>query len=127
MTRSIALVLPSWLVAAFIVAAMPAMVSFASPVAIVVVKVAAILAVAFVYVKMSNGLRSLNEALLVSAAWLLLDMAAEMVVTTRSGHAWFELLGSPASPVLRACILMAWISAPALFARRCGTKRLRPA
>ncbi|MBK5260014.1 MAG: hypothetical protein JJE51_10500 [Thermoanaerobaculia bacterium] len=123
MTRSIALILPSWIIAAFLVAAMPGVVSPAFPLAIVVAKIAAVVVVAFAYVKMSGGLNSLNEALLVSAAWLLLDIAAEMAVTIHTGHAWFALLGSPASPVLRGCVLLAWIAAPALFARRMQNQR----
>ena len=49
--------------------------------------------------------------------WLFLAMVAEIVEARHLGHDWFELLGSPDS-ALRNVLMIAWIVAPALFARK---------
>lgn len=108
MTRAITLTLLFWVIGALLVAAVP----------IAFMKIAAIVAVAFGYVKISRHLGSLDQALIVGALWLLLDICTEIAVTSRAGHAWFGLIGSPDAPVLRTFLLAAWITAPAIFVRR---------
>ena len=58
-----------------------------------------------------------SHALGAGIAWLVLSIAAEIALTSRTGHGWFFLLGAPAHPLLRTLDLFAWIYAPALFAR----------
>ena len=48
---------------------------------------------------------------------LILTVMTEIVVTTRIGHGWYALLGTPQWPLLRNIFLFVWIFAPALFAR----------
>jgi hypothetical protein len=60
----------------------------------------------------------ITHALGVGIAWLVLSIATEIALTTRVGHGWFTLLGSPDRPLLRNVLLFVWIFAPALFARR---------
>jgi hypothetical protein len=106
-----------WMVAAILVVTMPAALGLTAPVAVVVVKIAIVVAVAGAYVTVSRHPASIEGALIAGAAWLLLDVIAELVVGARTGRSWFELIGSPAAPVLRTCLLFAWVTAPALFVR----------
>ena len=109
-----------WIVAAVLVVTLPTALGLTSPVVALGAKVAIIVAVACAYVKVSRHPASLDGALMVGAAWLLFDVIAELVVSTRMGRSWFELIGSPAAPALRTCLLLAWVAAPALFVRRDG-------
>ena len=54
----------------------------------------------------------------VGIAWLLLSIAAELLMTLHLGRPWTALLGPPAHPLLRNLYLFAWIFAPPLFTRR---------
>lgn len=117
MTRSIALSVLFWSIAALLVAAAP-MVLDSAPIATVLLKIAAIAVVAFGFMKVTRNPSSLNQALTVGVVWLLLDIFTEILVTSHTGHEWRELLGSPAVPALRAVVLLAWLAAPALFVRR---------
>jgi hypothetical protein len=65
-----------------------------------------------------RGAASLDRALIAGAMWLLLDIVAEAAVAAHLGRGWFELIGSPAVPLLRTWLLVTWIAAPALFARQ---------
>src|SRR5216684_411252 len=59
---------------------------------------------------------TLDHALFVGTTWVLLAIAAEIIMTASSGRQWFALLGSPAHGGLRCVLLIAWVIAPALFA-----------
>jgi hypothetical protein len=89
----------------------------ASPVAAVVIEVAAILMMAAAYMRIACPEGTLDHALFVGTAWVLLAIAAEVVMTARSGRQWFALLGTPANGGLRCVLLIAWLIAPALFVR----------
>lgn len=106
-----------WIVAAVLVVTLPPAFGLTSPIATMAAKMVIILSVASAYVRVSRHPASLDDALMVGAAWLLFDVIAELVVSTRVGRSWFELIGSPAAPVLRTCLLLAWVVAPALFVR----------
>lgn len=110
-----------WIVAAVLVSALPQMLDAPGPFAAAGVKAAVIAAVAFGYVRVCGGPASLDGALMVGALWLLLDVIAEIAVTTLLSHSWFELIGSPSAPLLRTCLMLAWITAPALFVRHRDT------
>src|SRR5437016_4011456 len=88
--------------------------ALSSPVAGVGVKTAAIILVAFAYMRLTARKATLDHALFVGVTWLLLSIVAELLLTRRFGHNWFELLGSPDS-ALRNVLMFAWIGAPALF------------
>src|SRR5437016_855913 len=80
------------------------------------VKGAAIVLVAFAYMRLTAREATLDHALFVGVTWLVLSIAAELLLTRRFGRNWFDLLGSPDS-ALRNVLMFAWIGAPALFVR----------
>lgn len=106
-----------WIVAALIVAWAEGTVGRSWPAACVAVKTCVIVMVAFVYMRLTATEVSLDHALMVGITWLALAMVAEIMETRHLGHNWFELLGSPDS-ALRNVLMIAWIVAPALFARK---------
>ncbi len=114
---AVAFILLFWVIAALIVAVADQRIQPLSPLAAAAIKIFAIVAAGFGYVRLSP-MRSASHALFVGASWVLLDIAAEMLMTARAGHGWFELLGSPSTPILRTLVLLTWISAAGLFARR---------
>jgi hypothetical protein len=89
----------------------------ASPVAAVVIEVLAILIMAAAYMRIAVPEATLDHALFVGTAWVLLAIATELIMTARSGRQWFALLGTPANGGLRCVLLIAWLIAPALFVR----------
>ena len=82
-----------------------------------VVGIGAMIVAAFGYMRVAARDCDVSHALGVGIAWLVLSIAAEIALTSRTGHGWFLLLGAPAHPLLRNIDLFAWIYAPALFAR----------
>jgi hypothetical protein len=88
-----------------------------SPVAAVVIEVAAIVIMAAAYIRIASPEATLDHALFVGTAWVLLAMATELVMTAQAGRQWFALLGTPANGGLRCVLLIAWIVAPSLFVR----------
>ncbi len=86
-------------------------------------EIGAIVLIAFAYVRLTARQITVDHALLVGVAWLLFTVVAEITATAMSGHAWFMLLGSPAHRALRYAVLLAWIVAPALFARDSSPNR----
>jgi hypothetical protein len=89
----------------------------ASPVAAVVIEVAAILMMAAAYMRIACPEGTLDHALFVGTTWVLLAIATELIMTAHSGRQWFALLGTPANGGLRCVLLIAWLIAPALFVR----------
>jgi len=112
-----ALAVAFWIVAALLVAVVHQRIDATSPVASVVIKVAAILAMAAIYIRLTASETTLDQALLAGTTWVLLCIATEISITTMSGRPWFALLGSPANGGIRCVLLIAWILAPALFIR----------
>jgi len=80
-------------------------------------KIGAILVAAFLYIRLTARHCTVDHALLVGIAWLLLDIAAEIATASHPGKGWFALTGTPMKPVVRDVLLLAWVAAPALFAR----------
>ncbi len=87
-----------------------------SPIVSTVLKAAAIIAIAFAYMRFAAPEATLDHALFVGVVWLLLAIAGEMSMTVALHRGWYALLGSPSS-ALRNVVMFAWIVAPALFAR----------
>jgi hypothetical protein len=112
-----ALIVVFWGIAALLVAIVHQRIDAVSPVESVVLKVAAILVIAAAYSRLAASRATLDHALLTGTTWVLLGIAAEIVITSRSGRQWFALLGSPANGGLRCVLLIAWLVAPALFIR----------
>lgn len=79
-----------------------------SPVALV--KVGAIVVIAFVYVRLFARNVTVDHAVFVGVAWLLLDIVAEMTLP-------LDLLGTASATPMRSLLLVTWIGAPAMFAR----------
>jgi hypothetical protein len=94
----------AWLVAAIVVAAVP----FA------LAKAAIVIAAAFAYMQRRA---TLNHALAIGATWLVLAVVTEMAMSAHLHHPWYALLGPPSHPAMRMLLLIAWVAAPALFAR----------
>src|SRR6266849_5038183 len=105
-----------WGIAALLVALVHQRLDAASPVMSVVIEVMAIVAMAAIYIRVVSPEATLDHALFVGTTWVLLAIAAEIIMTATSGRQWFALLGSPAHGGLRCVLLIAWVIAPALFA-----------
>jgi hypothetical protein len=112
-----ALVIAFWSIAAILVALVHQRMDVTSPVASVVIKVAAIILIAAAYSKLAASEATLDHALFAGTTWVLLGIATEIAITASSGRQWFALLGSPVNGGLRCVLLISWIIAPALFVR----------
>ena len=116
LAKTTTLVFLFWSLAAFLVIALHRIVP-TPPVAGAALQALAIVAAAFVYMKFATSEGTIDHALFVGTAWLVLSIVAELVIAARIGHGWFEIIGSPASS-LRNVLMFAWILAPALFATK---------
>lgn len=116
LAKTTSLVVSFWGVAALVVIALHRILP-TPPVACATLQALAIVATALVYMKFAAGEATIDHALFVGAAWLVLSIVAELVIAEHVGHGWFEIIGSPAS-ALRNVLMFAWILAPALFAIR---------
>ncbi len=117
-TTAVAMPLIFWAAAALLVIAAHQFLEPISPAASVIVKMLAILAIAFAYMRLSRREVTIDEALFVGIAWAVLAVITEVAASTHLGRGWFVLAGSPAHDVLRIALLLAWVAAPALFSRR---------
>jgi len=117
---TVAGVVAAWLVAAVLLVATHLLIEPRAMHAADVLTVGAVLLVAFAYMRGLAPDAGVSHALGVGIAWLALSIATEILLTTRAGHPWFTLLGSPDRSLLRNVLLFAWIFSPALFAR--GTR-----
>jgi hypothetical protein len=107
-------VLLYWAIAAVLVLAADR--ALLSPAARVGIKAGAIILTAFAYMRLTARDATLDHALFAGVTWLVLSIAAELLLTRHFGRGWFDLLGSPDS-ALRNILMFAWIGAPAIFAR----------
>ena len=105
-----------WLAAVLLVTAAGSLLAQEAPWMSVAAKTAAIVGAALAYMKFAAPRATLDHALGVGALWLFFGVVVEVVTSARSGHAWYQLLGAPDS-ALRNVLLVAWVIAPALFAR----------
>jgi hypothetical protein len=111
------LVLMFWVLAATLVVAAHVQLGPRSQGAACAAAIGATIFAAFGYTRLAARDCDVSHALAVGIAWLVLSIAAEIALTSRTGHGWFLLLGAPSHPLLRNVDLFAWIYAPALFAR----------
>jgi hypothetical protein len=107
-----------WIAAAVLVAACHLELDAQSAATCAVATIAAIVLVAFAYMHFCARCAGVDHALGVGIAWLVLAIVAEIAIGGRLGHGWYELLGTPAHPLLRNVSLFVWVFAPALAARR---------
>lgn len=112
-----ALVVLFWIGAATLVAACHTKLDAHSLAACTVATIASIVVAAYAYTRLCARCAGVDHALAVGIAWLVLAIAAEVAISSRVGHAWYSLLGTPAHPLLRNVLLFVWVFAPALFAR----------
>lgn len=112
-----AMVVLFWAVAAFLVFATHQLLAPIPALGAALGKLVVIVAAAWAYMRLAAPAATVHHALLVGIVWFVLDIGAEVAMTFNSHHAWFVLLGSPASAAIRAVMLAAWVGAPALFAR----------
>lgn len=112
-----AMIVVFWIAAALLVAIAHQMMVAISPVIAVAIETIAIIAVAGAYIRIVAPESTLDHALFVGTTWVLLGIAAEIIMTANSGRQWFALLGSPSNGGLRCVLLIAWIIAPSLFVR----------
>jgi hypothetical protein len=117
-TTTAALSLISWIAAALLVAFIHNTVEPLSPAACAILKAIAIIGVGFVLMRLTRDELTVDTALFIGMLWAALAMVTEVVVSAHWGRSWFVLLGSPDRKVLRDVLLLAWIGAPALFARK---------
>ncbi|HEV7243042.1 MAG TPA: hypothetical protein VGQ36_27695 [Thermoanaerobaculia bacterium] len=106
-----------WALAAFLVFETHQLLAPIPALGVALGKIVVIVAVAWAYMRLASPAATLDHALLVGIVWFALGIGAEIAMTFNAHHAWFFLLGSPASSALRAVMLAAWVGTPALFAR----------
>lgn len=106
-----------WAAAAVVVVTTHRMFAPVSASADVVAKTLVIFVAGFAYARLASPRTTVNQALIVGASWLFLGVIAEVIVSSATHHPWFQILGSPAKPILRDVVLFAWVAAPAFFAR----------
>ena len=80
-------------------------------------KIAVVVAVAFAYMRLAAPVATLDHAIAVGVAWLAFNIAAELITAAVIGHSWYELIGSPQHEAWRNSLMLAWLAAPATFAR----------
>jgi hypothetical protein len=117
-TTTAALSLISWVAAALLVAFIHNAAEPVSPAACAILKAIAVIGVAFVLMRLTRDELTVDGALFIGMLWAAMAMVTEVVVSAQGGRSWYALLGSPDRKVLRDVLLLAWIGAPALFARR---------
>jgi hypothetical protein len=106
----------SWAIAAGLVLAANYWLEPVSPAIDGAVKVGVLVLAGFGYMRIMRE-STLDHALLVGSAWLALAVVVEVFEASTTGRGWFDLIGSPSHPVIRTVLLIAWVGAPALFAR----------
>lgn len=91
-----------WIIAALLVVS-------AAP---TIAKLAAIVITSGAYMRLGGRDAPVEHALLVGAAWFLLDIVTDLV--TRQA---FDLTGSSSPPIVQGAMCLVWLMSPAVFAR----------
>lgn len=105
-----------WVLTAGAVATAHRFLESRSPGSCLVLSITAILLMAFAYMRLAAPEATLDQAVLVGLGWGLLAILAEVIDIT-SFSPTYPLLGSPAHEAFRDLMVIAWLGAPALFAR----------
>lgn len=112
------LVVLFWIAASVLVATSHGRLDAVSEAGSAVAAASSIVITACAYTRLCARCAGIDHALGVGLAWLVLAIVAEIAVSSRLGHGWYSLIGTPDRPLLRNVFLFVWIFAPALFARR---------
>ncbi|HKO59291.1 MAG TPA: hypothetical protein VJ276_25720 [Thermoanaerobaculia bacterium] len=107
-----------WIAAAVLAGACHLELDVLSPSSAAGATVGSIIVVAWLYTRLCARGAGISHALGVGIAWLVLAIVAEIAITSRIGHGWYSLIGTPDRPLLRNVFLFVWVFAPALFASR---------
>ena len=107
-----------WIAAAVLVATCHIELDARSESGSAVATIASIVLVAYAYTRLCARCAGIEHALAVGIAWLVLAIVTEIIATSRIGHGWYALIGTPEHPLLRNIFLFVWVFAPSLFARR---------
>jgi hypothetical protein len=113
--RNAIMILLFWSLAALSVVGADRHIAATSPLSIAV-KLCAIGVAAAACVRLCETDSPIEDALMVGAAWLGLSTLTEILMSSRSARGWFELLGSPSTPMVRNVLLLAWAMGPVLIA-----------
>ena len=106
-----------WVITAGTVAAAHRFIEPRSPVACLALSLLAITTMAFAYMRLAAHDATIEQAIFVGLGWVTLALLAE-VIDVSSFTPTYPLFGSPAHETFRDLMVIAWIAAPALFARR---------
>src|SRR2546423_1663251 len=106
-----------WAAAAVLVLAANYEIEPISPALDSAAKVGAIVLAAWAYVRLCAPHATIEHAVAVGVVWLVCAIVVEIFEASTTGRCWFDLIGSPAHPVIRAVLLVAWVGAPTLFVR----------
>ena len=112
------LVVLFWLGAAVLVCAVHLEIDPRSVVGGAAGTIVAVFAAAHLYTRLCARNAGVSHALGVGVAWLVLAISTEIAVSSRLGHDWYAMLGTPAHPLLRNLFLFVWVFAPVCFAHR---------
>lgn len=113
---SAAIIVLFWLIAALLVAGVDMTLAHVEPWVNVGARAIAIVVAALAYMRLAAPRATLEHAIGVGALWLFFGILLEVAMSAHTGRGCYELLGSPDS-ALRNVLLIAWVVAPALFAR----------
>ena len=107
-----------WAVTAWLVLMVDQRLAHVGPAACLTAKIVIIITIALAYVRLGAHDATFDHALFTGIGWAVLSIIAEMIMVSNFNRSWHPLLGSPAQPVARDVLLLAWIGAPAMFSRR---------
>jgi hypothetical protein len=107
-----------WLAAAVLVATAHLRIEPRSVAGGAAASIAAVFVSAYAYTRLCARRAGITHALSVGIAWLVLAITIELAMTANHGHGWYDLIGTPARPLLRNVFLFVWVFAPAFFAHR---------
>ena len=83
----------------------------------VIVKAVAVLFAGYAYTRLFVRNCTVDQAVLAGLSWVLLSIGAEIAVTATTHRSWFALVGSAVHPSPSDLLFLAWLTAPAMFAR----------
>jgi hypothetical protein len=112
------LVLLFWAIAALLVIAAHVLIEPISAKGAVAAKVLAIFVAAFAFIRVAAPSTTIDQAMLIGVAWLLLDIAVHLVSTRYFGWRWIAWIGVPGASIPHDLFLLSWVVAPTVFARR---------
>lgn len=107
-----------WIAAAVLVATFHIELESRSEAGSTIAGMASVAVVAYAYTRMCAPCAGTDHALSVGITWLLLAIIVEVTMTSRTGHGWYALIGTPAHPLLRNIFLFVWVFAPVALSRR---------